>query len=59
MRRELRIALSFGLLVAVAPALALGQEAKDQKSRPIMPAEVNLGRPVDFERDVYAILDAK
>ena len=27
--------------------------------QPIQPAEVKLGRPVDFERDVYPILDAK
>ncbi len=35
------------------------QEAKDSKAQAIVPAEVKLGRPVDFERDVYPILDSK
>src|SRR6476646_6250224 len=59
MRCELKSALWFAFLVSVGSALAFGQEAKDPTSQAIIPTEVNLGRPVDFERDVYSILDAK
>ncbi len=57
MRRLIATCLcSFGLVGYVA-VLANSQDAKDPKA--ILPAEVKLGRPVDFERDVYPILDAK
>jgi WD40 repeat protein len=45
--------------LTVVEVAARAQEAKDAKTQAIQPAEVKLGRPVDFERDVYPILDAK
>ena len=33
-------------------------EKKDAETGPIKPAAVNLGRPVDYERDVYPVLEA-
>ncbi|MBS0264343.1 MAG: hypothetical protein JSS02_20570 [Planctomycetes bacterium] len=57
MRRFITFCLcSFGL-VGSFTSTAHSQEAKESKA--IQPAEVKLGRPVDFEKDVYPILDAK
>ncbi|MES2788952.1 MAG: c-type cytochrome domain-containing protein, partial [Planctomycetota bacterium] len=51
-----RIAMGLGLcLLGVGSAYA--QEAPAAKDV-IVPATVNLGRPVDFEKDVFPILDA-
>ncbi|MBI3861348.1 MAG: hypothetical protein HY290_05585, partial [Planctomycetia bacterium] len=60
MRRLITTSLcSFGL-VGYFALCANSQEAKEQKAaQAIQPAEVKLGRPVDFDRDVYPILDAK
>lgn len=33
--------------------------AQEENEKPIVPAEVKLDRPVDFERDIYPILDSK
>ena len=49
------------LLAAVQLVTALSvTQAADEKAAEtaIKPAEVTLGRPVDFERDIYPILDA-
>src|SRR6266481_26849 len=59
MRRQLARCLWAVGFLTVAGAYAHAQEAKDAKTQAIQPAEVKLGRPVDFERDVYPILDAK
>lgn len=60
MRRALKSVLLSACLVAFVTALAFAQGAKDAKDlKPIAPEEPKLGRPVDFERDVYPILDAK
>src|SRR5262249_48009372 len=59
MRRQLARclwAVSFVTAVETAPR---SQEAKDAKTQAIQPAEVKLGRPLDFERAVYPIHDAK
>ncbi len=50
--------------VVLAVALAANTQAADEPKAPaadasIQPAAVNLGRPVDFERDIYPMLDAK
>src|SRR5579863_10065297 len=58
MRRHLANCLWTACLLSVVGASSLGQE-KDPKAQAITPAELKLGRPVDFERDVYPILDAK
>ncbi len=58
MRRQLANCLWAASLVGLVGNPVLGQE-KDAKNQAITPAEVKLGRPVDFERDVYPILDAK
>jgi len=58
MRRKLTNCLWAASLLSVLGTFAQGQE-KDPKAQAIKPAEVNLGRPVDFERDVYPILDSK
>ena len=58
MRRQLANCLWPACLLSAIGVYAQGQE-KDPKAQAIKPAEVNLGRPVDFERDVYPILDAK
>src|SRR6516162_11176322 len=59
MRRQFASCLwSVCFLTVLAPDVP-AQEAKDAKTQAIQPAEVNLGRLVDFERDVYPILDAK
>ncbi len=52
-----------GLMVVVVGTLTtsitLGaDEKKDAEAGPIKPAAVNLGRPVDYERDVYPVLEA-
>lgn len=50
------------LLAATVGSSVRGQDASQQAAQanqPIQPAEINLGRPVDFERDVFPILDAK
>lgn len=49
--RPIVTALLFGLIL---PAVARG----DEKQPPIKPEDPKLGRAVDFERDVYPILDA-
>ena len=59
MRRQLSIAVTSICFLVVIPGLVSAQEAKDPKAQAIVPAEVKLGRPVDFERDVYPILDSK
>src|SRR5579863_7905747 len=60
MRRHIANCLSALCLVACCAGIAAAQENKDAKApQAIQPAEVKLGRPVDFERDVYPILDAK
>jgi WD40 repeat protein len=52
------IVAAFG--AASASLLAFSQDAKDQKAAQVIdPVDPNLGRAVDFERDVYPILDAK
>ncbi|MFN0055936.1 MAG: c-type cytochrome domain-containing protein [Planctomycetales bacterium] len=52
---------SFTLLCLAAPlsGTLLAQETKDKPAGAIEAADPQLGRPVDFERDVYPILDAK
>src|SRR5262245_2294114 len=59
MRRQLASCLWAVCFVTAVGQSARAQEAKDAKTQAIQPAEVKLGRPVDFERDVYPILDAK
>lgn len=59
MRRQLASCLWVVCLFSLFAAHTFGQEAKDAKPQAIQPAEVKLGRAVDFERDVYPILDAK
>src|SRR5262245_11642234 len=59
MRRHLASCLWAVCSMSIAGAYAHAQEAKDAKTQAIQPAEVKLGRPVDFERDVYPILDSK
>jgi WD40 repeat protein len=55
----LRILTALGLFAAIAGMLR-SDDAKDAKPAPAIAAEdPKLGRPVDFERDVYPILDAK
>ena len=57
MRRFIACCLcSFGI-VGYFAGWAESQDSKESKA--IQPAEVKLGRPVDFEKDVYPILDAK
>ena len=58
MRRHLANCLWTACLLNAVGGYARGQD-KDSKTQAITPAEVKLGRPVDFERDVYPILDAK
>ena len=53
--------LSAALLLAALQLMSLPSAAvaDDEKAEAaIKPAEVSLGRPVDFERDIYPILDA-
>jgi WD40 repeat protein len=57
MRFSLTSLASFVLFVAFCSTSSFGQEAKPAAGA-IMPEAVNLGRPVDFEKDVYPILDA-
>jgi WD40 repeat protein len=59
MRRQFSVVLASICLVAAVAGHIFAQEAKDPKAQAIVPAEVKLGRPVDFERDVYPILDSK
>src|SRR5260370_37346240 len=60
MRRTIANCLSALCVVICCAGYASAQETKDAKApQAIQPAEVKLGRPVDFERDVYPILDAK
>src|SRR5260370_23349063 len=60
MRRIIASCLSAVCVTCCCAGLAFAQETKDAKApQAIQPAEVKLGRPVDFERDVYPILDAK
>ena len=60
MRRIIANFLSALCVVSFCAGMAAAQETKDAKApQAIQPAEVKLGRPVDFERDVYPILDAK
>src|SRR5260370_25659287 len=60
MRRTIANCLSALCVVSFCAGMAAAQETKDAKApQAIQPAEVKLGRPVDFERDVYPILDAK
>lgn len=55
----IRSLTALGLFTAMA-GLALCDDAKDEKPAPAIVAEdPKLGRPVDFESDVYPILDAK
>src|SRR5262245_54412406 len=58
MRRQLANCLWAASILSVVGAQVPGQE-KDAKAQAITPTEVKLGHPVDFERDVYPILDAK
>ena len=55
MRRQLASCLWAVGFLTVLGAYARAQEARDAKTQAIQPAEVKLGRPVDFERDVYPI----
>src|SRR5260370_42248226 len=60
MRRTIANCLSALCVVICCAGYASAQETKDAKApQAIQPAEVKLGRPVDFERDVYPILDSK
>lgn len=52
-----RIAMSLGLCL-LGMGTAYSQEAAKADGKIIAPAPVNLGRPVDFEKDVFPILDA-
>ncbi|MDB5335704.1 MAG: domain, G-beta repeat [Planctomycetaceae bacterium] len=52
-----RFAMGLGLCLLGASA-AYAQEAAKPAANVIVPAAVNLGRPVDFEKDVFPILDA-
>lgn len=49
--------------IAIALLCASGvlcaDDAKKNEPKPIVPAEVKLGRPIDFEKDVYPILEAQ
>ncbi len=56
-KRTIQILLS--LSVAMLTNLATGQafDEESQSTKKIVPAEVELGRPVDFEKDVLPILD--
>jgi WD40 repeat protein len=59
MRLSLKSMLLPALLVAQLAVAAFGQETDDKALKPIAPEDPKLGRPVDFERDVYPILDSK
>lgn len=60
MRLKPGIGLLALLLSLVATGTSFSQEAKDQKPAGLIEStDPKLGRPVDFERDVYPILDAK
>lgn len=52
-----RFAIGLGLCLMSA-SVAFAQEAAKPAANVIVPAAVNLGRPVDFEKDVFPILDA-
>ena len=51
-----RFAMGLGLCL-LSVSVAVAQEAA-KNEKVIEPAAVNLGRPVDFEKDVFPILDA-
>ena len=59
MRRQLACFVWAVCLLGLFGADVESQEAKDAKPQAIQPVEAKLGRPVDFERDVYPILDTK
>src|SRR5215472_17062878 len=59
MRFQVSMVVVLFCLVSAAAGILSAQDAKDAKAQAIAPAQVQLGRPVDFERDVYPILDAK
>ncbi|MCA9061706.1 MAG: hypothetical protein KDA96_01525 [Planctomycetaceae bacterium] len=50
--RSLRAVLPLSVLALFAPVILADEE------KPIEPAAINLGRPVDFDQDVYPILQA-
>lgn len=52
-----RLLLASCSLLSAAPLLVAGEDDSKQ-AKPIEPAEVDLDRPVDFEKDVYPILEA-
>lgn len=52
-----RLALACGLMCAFCVTSA-ADDKKTDGLKPIEPEKVELGRPVDFERDIYPILDA-
>jgi len=59
MRKHLALLLATCCIGLLASAVALAEEDSDsQELKPIEPAKVELDGPVDFERDVYPILEA-
>ena len=54
MKRHISLSLTLAL---IASSTAIAQEAKPAANA-IKPEAVNLGRPVDFEKDIQPILDA-
>ncbi|MDA1016147.1 MAG: hypothetical protein O3A00_17035 [Planctomycetota bacterium] len=44
--------------LVMATAVVVGQETKKEDLKAIQPEVAKLGRPVDFEKDIYPILDA-
>ncbi|MFN6104231.1 MAG: c-type cytochrome domain-containing protein, partial [Planctomycetaceae bacterium] len=57
MRRQTWIGVFLLGIASLSPGWTLAQETTESKA--IQPVEPKLNRPIDFEKDIYPILDAK
>ena len=49
--------MSLAVVALMLGSMVVADEPKTEELKPIVPEEVKLGRPVEFEQDVFPILE--